>query len=270
MPQRYSRYAYGPNEEDLQNLGGPFFNPYSKRGDVGYALRQAVNMLLAKKREEQDTAKTQAKEDWERKFKEAEFGLRERQVAVQERPEIQKPPNEPDDLTKAKYLMEKNPQRYPPDNPDSINMALQDLANMQHPVQPKEPRAPSAFEQKRGYAEQLLKLGMINQDQFIKSILGIAEEQQPGMARELQYMVDSGIASDIPSAYEKRFPKTKTTQEMFAEMIGFGGNKGGGDEGRVGSLPPGTPAGSKLIETLPDGTMRIRYPDGIIHKRKKV
>ena len=134
MPQRYyGRYGYGPSEEELQNLGGPFFNPYSKRGDVGYALRQAVNMLLAKKREEQDTAKTQAKEDWERKFKEAEFGLRERQVAVQERPDIQKPPTEQDFVTGAKILMESNPEKYKGD----LGLALQDYFMMQRA--PKEP-----------------------------------------------------------------------------------------------------------------------------------
>jgi len=149
MPQRYSRYGYGPSEEELQNLGGPFFNPYSKRGDVGYALRQAVNMLLAKKREEQDTAKERAKTDWEQKFKEAQLALEERRTAVAERPDIQKPPipekqfAQPDLLVMAEKLVESGMFDDTPPN-KRLGMAFNYILSGQHPSSQRQPAKTTA------------------------------------------------------------------------------------------------------------------------------
>ena len=235
----------------MAQLGGPFFNPYSKRGDVGYALRQAVNMLLAKKREEQDTAKEQAKADWEQKFKGAEMGLRERQVQVQERPEYhapERPAAKPDALEMAEALIKGNPERY--SGPDALNIAMQDVYNMQHPIQPKQPRVPHEFEIKAQAIRTDPGLSPEDKNAALKALYGLKPPSGSPIEKQVEYLMEQGMT------FEQALDRIKPVKSggnaaidmALADILG-----GGKKTGKAKVPPEGAPAGTTFVRTDPDG-----------------
>ena len=259
MPQRYSRYAYGPDEETLAQLGGPFYDPYSKRGNVGYALRQAVNMMVAKKKEEQDTAKEQAKADWEQKFKEAELALRGRQVAVQERPERpERPPAKPDAMEMAEELIKRNPDRYP--GPDALNIAMQDVYNMQKTQpQPRPPRVPYEFEIKAQTIRNDPSLSSEEKNDAIKALYGLKPPSGSPMEKQIEYLMEQGMS------FEQALDRIKPTKTggnaaidmALADILG-----GGKKTGKAKVPPEGAPAGTTFVRTDPDGVDVWKFPNG--------
>ncbi len=253
MPQRrYYGGGYGQNEEYLQELGGPNYDPYSKRANIGLAIRNTINQIVAKRKEEQEKAKLAAQEEYER-------GVTERKLKVLERPDktnisdwqekvtyIQNDPSlsETERAAAIKHIVygqTLTPQNtYTPEvvadaeklfgmKPGTFTTmppAAQDKfmdTYRQHRIQKE--NVPTDYDKRYVLAKQMKARGELTDAQFNKVVLGIAEEQEPGIAKDLNWMVKNkvGGVTNLDQAYEKRFPKTKTVSDILMGMLGLGG-----------------------------------------------
>ncbi len=163
MPQRrYYGGGYGQNEEYLQELGGPNYDPYSKRANIGLAIRNTINQIVAKRKEEREKAKKEAQEEWAKKLEERKLDIEERRARAYERGQEATPIVErvPVDIQAAMEVQKSNPEKYP-----TVGHVLAEWHTKPTPktVTPKQPSAT---------IPRLSDTPQYKQASYIKAILG--------------------------------------------------------------------------------------------------
>ena len=125
MPRRY--YDYTPDEEYMQSLGGPYFNPYSSAPiDIGMALRQNLSQLAAYKqyeREMQAKRQQQDFDDWI-KMTALEKSLQGKPPTAEEEMWASLTREEKRAAGKKKYLPAEEHVSYPPEVRTNIEKQL--------------------------------------------------------------------------------------------------------------------------------------------------
>jgi len=115
MPRRY--YGYTPDEEYMQSLGGPYFNPYSSAPiDIGMALRQNLAQIVAYKQYEKEMQEKRQQQDFENwvKTMQVQKMFQEPKPSVEEQLYEELGEEERRAAAKKKYLPPEEHPAYPP------------------------------------------------------------------------------------------------------------------------------------------------------------
>jgi len=99
-------YGYSIDPSDLQQLGGPAYNPYSSAPDFGAAARSLFNYYLALKRQKKQEAIEAEERMGKSRLQEAQAGLYEAEAEKYRRPEM---PDIPEFVQKVGWIMKNVP-----------------------------------------------------------------------------------------------------------------------------------------------------------------